>query len=184
MSYVAETALFGAVDLTSVDPTGPGAVNLVAGTGSGRAAFPGEIIRGYDPIYGAGEFIFLKGVASLAVGDWVTYNALTGATTRWAGTANTGMPLAVAISTPSSSQWGWFQVSGNAVATCSGTVAAGDAAFYSATAAVKTAAVAGKQVLNCVAALANGGTPSGGSALASTLAVYTINRPFVQGQIT
>jgi hypothetical protein len=68
--------------------------------------------------------------------------------------------------------------------TVSGTVAAGDSAFFSATASLKTAAVAGKQVLNCTAALANGGTVVTGSALASTQAIYTIQRPFCQGQIT
>jgi hypothetical protein len=180
MAFVQKDVVMGEADLTTVDPLGPG----VYGTGSGRSAFLGAIVRGYDAVYGEGEFIFLKGVASLAVGDVVEYNGLTGATTRWAGTANTGKPLAIAISAPTASQYGWFQIAGNAVVTCSGTVAAGDSAYFSATASVKSAAAAGKQVLNMIAVLANGGTPTGGTALASTQAVYTIQRPFCQGAIT
>lgn len=35
----------------------------------------GDIQRAYDPDYGVGEFIYLKGVASTAVGSVVVYNA-------------------------------------------------------------------------------------------------------------
>ena len=180
MAFTLQANAIGAPTITDVTAIAPGISNL-----PGTVLEPqlGEIRLGWDPALGSAEFIYLKGVASLAVGDVVTYNALTGATTRWAGTANTGAPLAIAVSTPTASQYGWFQISGNAIVTCSGTVAAGDAAFYSATATVKTAAVNGKQVLNCVAASANGATV-GTTTLASTQAVYTINRPFVQGQIT
>jgi hypothetical protein len=144
----------------------------------------GTIVRGYDANLGEGEFIYLLGAASTAAGDVVSYNAYTGATTRWAGTANTGAPLAVAVTAnTSSSAYGWYQLAGNAVVNCSGTVAAGDAAFFSATAQVKTAAAAGKQVLNCVAATANNATV-GGSALGTGFAVYTVQRPFAQGAIT
>jgi hypothetical protein len=73
--------------------------------------------------------------------------------------------------------YGWYQISGNAVVNISGTVAAGDSAYFNATAQLKSAAVAGKQVLNATAASANG-VPSTG------FAVYTIQRPFAQGAIT
>jgi hypothetical protein len=182
-NWVQKDTFLGEADLSIVDAVGPGPVNLVAGTGSGRAAFPGAIVRGYHPDFGEAEFIFLKGVASLAVGDVVSYNALTGATTRWAGTANSGAPLAVAISTPSSSQWGWFAVGGNVPANVSGTVAAGDIVNFASTATLKSAAAAGKQVLNAVAASANGATV-GGTVLVSTQAVYSVMRPFCQGAIT
>jgi len=180
MAFVLQSNVLGVPTTTDVTAIAPGTSNL---PGVVLEAQLGEIRQGWDTALGSGEFIYLKGVASLAVGDVVSFNAYTGATTRWAGTANTGVPLAVAVSTPTSSQYGWFQVGGNAIVTCSGTVAAGDAAFFSATAALKTAAVAGKQVLNIVAASANGATV-GTTALASTQAVYTLNRPFVQGQIT
>jgi hypothetical protein len=72
----------------------------------------GFIITMTDTTYGSGEFIYLKGAASTAIGDVVSYNAFTGATTRWAGTAITGVPLAVAMSAnTSTSGYGWYQIS-------------------------------------------------------------------------
>lgn len=174
MAFTATNPTLGIVNLTDVDPT-PGAV--------GRWPQFGTVVQGVDPSLGAGEFIFLKGVASLAAGDWVTYNGLTGVTTRWAGTANTGQPIAVAVGTPSATQGGWFQIGGNALANVGGTVAAGDSAFFNATATTKSAAVAGKQVLGAIAATANGATV-GNVTASATQAVYTLNRPVVQGQIT
>lgn len=174
MAFVATTPTLGIVNLTDVDPS-----PLTAG----RWPAYGSVVHGIDSSLGGGEFVFLKGVASLAAGDWVTYNAVTGVTTRWAGTANTGQPLAVAVGTPSATQGGWFQIGGNVLATVTGTVAAGDAAFFSATASTKTAAAAGKQVLGAVAATANGATV-GNVVCTSTQAIYTINRPHVQGAIT
>lgn len=178
---VCSTPGVGVVNLTDVTTLAPGVGNLPS-----LVYFPqlGTIVTGHDNLLGGGEYIFLKGVASLAVGDVVEYNGLTGVTTRWAGTANTGKPLAVAISAPSATQYGWFQISGNAIATISSTVAAGDSAFFSATATLKTAPAAGKQVLNCIAALANGGTIATGFTVTSTQAVYSISRPFCQGQIS
>lgn len=182
-TWIQKDTFLGEADLSIVDPVGPGPVNLVAGTGSGRAAFPGAIVRGYHPDFGETEFIFLKGVAALTVGDVVSYNALTGATTRWAGTANSGVPLAVAISLPTATQWGWFAIGGNVPINVSGAVAAGDSAYFNATAQVKSAAVASKQVNNCVAASASGATV-GGTVLVAGQAAYTIQRPFAQGAIT
>lgn len=184
-SWVATKPVLGIVNLMDItaDPglgtPGPGQLPSVT-----MAAQFGEIVTGWEPNLGSGEFIFLKGVASLNAGDVVSYNAFTGVTTRWAGTANTGWPLAIALSNPTGSQNGWFQIAGNAITTVSGTVAADDSAYFSATAALKSAAVAGKQVLGCHAALANGGAVTAALSLASTQALYTIQRPFVQGAIT
>lgn len=63
--------------------------------------------------YGSGEFIYLLGVASTAVGTWVTYNMDDGSTTRLA--ANAIGPVAVAMSANVASQYGWYQISGKAV---------------------------------------------------------------------
>src|SRR5262245_60668132 len=69
---------------------------------------------------GVGEFIWLPGVASTAAGDFVSYTTSNGAanggsTTRWAGTANTGQPLAVATAATVASTWGWYQIAGSAI---------------------------------------------------------------------
>ena len=136
----------------------------------------GKIVRAKDPTYGAGEFIYLTGVASTAVGDWVSYNSVTGATVRWAGTAGEGRPLAVAMSANVASQYGWYQIGGNAVANISGTVAAGDKVFWQATATTSSTQVNGKQVQAAIAAGANG-TPATGQAL------INIDRPSGQDQV-
>lgn len=73
----------------------------------------GEIRKASDPTYGAGEFIYLKGVASTAVGSWVTYNLDDGSTTLLA--ANAIGPVGVAMSANVASQYGWYQISGKAV---------------------------------------------------------------------
>lgn len=131
---------------------------------------------------GVGEFIFLPGVASTTAGDWVSYVTSDGggtgpnygaATTRWAGTASSGIPLAIATAATVASTWGWYQISGSAICKISGTIAAGNGAAWQATATVQAAAVTGKNVVAVQATSANG-VPSAG------LAIYTLNRPAVQ----
>lgn len=73
----------------------------------------GHIITATDPTYGTGEFIFLKGVASTAVGSWVKYN-LDDATTSLLTTGDDG-PVAVAMSACVADKAGWYQISGKAV---------------------------------------------------------------------
>lgn len=73
----------------------------------------GTIVQATDPTYGVGEFIFLKGVASTAVGSWVTYNLDDWSTALLA--ANAIGPVAVAMSANVASQYGWYQISGKAV---------------------------------------------------------------------
>lgn len=146
----------------------------------------GTIRRFYDSTgkYGIGEFIYLPGVASLAVGDVVNYlisagvSAATDATvTRWAGGAYSGMPVAIATTAnTATTTFSWYQIGGAAVVNVSGTVAAGDKAMYLTTATVATAAVSGKQIIGMVAASAQ-------SVPASLQAIYTLDRPHVQSQV-
>lgn len=66
--------------------------------------------------YGEGEFIYLKGVASTAIGTWVTFNSDDFATTRAAsGAPGTLGPVAVAMSANVASQYGWYQIYGKAI---------------------------------------------------------------------
>lgn len=127
---------------------------------------------------GAGEFIWLPGVASTAAGDWVSYVTSDGAnsggaTARWAGTASTGYPLAVATAATVASTWGWYQIVGAAVCNTNGTIAAGNGAAWQATATVQAAAVTGKNVIGVQAGSANG-VP------AANQAIYTLRYPTVQ----
>lgn len=142
----------------------------------------GTIINAVDPVYGAGEFILLKGVASTVVGSVVTWNGGGGTptfqTTLAPSTANLAQSLAVAMSANVANQIGWYQIGGNAVVATNGTLAAGPGPVYLAgSGQVTSTPAAGKQVLNAINVTATG-TPAAG------LAVVEINRPFAQGAIT
>jgi len=116
-----------------------------------------------DPTYGAGEFVYLKGVASTAVGNAVIYDQYAGTSTR--AVAGSRGPVGVAMSANVASQYGWYQVSGSAVVT-SGTVVAGGLVYVTATAGtLDDAVVAGDKIDGVVFKTANG-TPGTGLAVA------------------
>lgn len=143
----------------------------------------GRIIRGRDPVYGSGEFIYLLGVASTVVGSVVTWNGnATGTptyqTTLAPATANLAQPLAVAMGATLAANYGWYQISGQAVVATNGTLATGPGPVYLVgSGQVTSAATAGKQMVNAVNVTATG-TPAAGQA------VVSIDRPFAQGAIT
>lgn len=138
----------------------------------------GTIVTANDPTYGAGEFIYLKGVASTVVGSLVDYDVYLGTTALAPATAGVG-PVAVAMSANVASQYGWYQIDGAAVVKApNGMTVGADVFMLAATpGSVDDAAVAGEQILNAKVSTTTG-TPSSG------LAVIQINRPFHQGQIT
>lgn len=137
--------------------------------------FPlGKIIRANDKdttAYGVGEFIYLKGVASTAVGSWVLYNPDDYSTSLLA--ANDIGSVAVAMSANIANQYGWYQIKGKAIGKAL-TGFVNDANVYSTATAgsVDDAVVAGDRVKNAKGASAVG-TPSTG------LAEFEIDRPFV-----
>jgi hypothetical protein len=122
----------------------------------------GTIVDADDPTYGAGEFIYLLGVASTVVGSAATYNLDAGTTTLTV--ADAIGPIGVSMSINVANQYGWYQIFGKAV----GLVATGfvdDANIY-ATAVAGTAddaVVAGDRVKNAKGASAIG-TPAAGQA--------------------
>lgn len=123
----------------------------------------GSRVRAFDETYGEGEFIYMKGLASTAVGELVVYDLKSKATTR-AVTTSRG-PCAVAMSANVANQYGWYQVFGSAVMKA-GTVAAQAPVVATATAGtVDDAAVAGALVNGAVFKTADG-TPSAGFAVA------------------
>lgn len=121
--------------------------------------------------YGEGEFIYLKGVASTAVGSWVTYNSDDGSTALLA--ADAIGPVAVAMSANVASQYGWYQIQGKAVGKAL-TGFADNANVYATSTAgsVDDAVVAGDRVKRAKGASAVD-TPSTG------LAEFEISRPFM-----
>ena len=136
----------------------------------------GKIIRAEDKDttnYGAGEFIYLKGVASTAVGSWVLYSPDDFSTSLLA--ANVIGSVAVAMSASVADNYGWYQIKGKAVGKAL-TAFADNANVYSTSTSgsVDDAVVAGDRVKNAKGASAVG-TPSAG------LAEFEIDRPFVDG---
>jgi len=142
----------------------------------------GTIVKGWDPTYGEGEFIYLLGVASTTVGDVVTYNATTYQTALLTTTngENKGVAVGIAMSANVASQYGWYQIDGNAVVKKTGVAVTPQVPiFISATAGkVKVLASSGQQILG--AQTANLTTV----VTTTSTVVVTINRPHTQGQIT
>lgn len=134
----------------------------------------GTIIQAKDVAstdYGVGEFIYLKGVASTAVGSWVTYNADDNSTALLA--ADAIGPVAVAMSASVASEYGWYQISGKAVGKALASYADNGLVYATATAgSIDDAVVAGDRVKLAKGASAVG-TPSTG------LAEFEIQRPFM-----
>ena len=136
----------------------------------------GTIVRAVDSAstqYGAGEFIYLLGVASTVVGSLVVYNADNYATTL--ASANAVGPVATAMSINVADQYGWYQIQGKGVAkVLSGFADNGDCYLTSSSTAgsIDDADVAGDYVRGLLGASAIG-TPSSG------LAEVEMWRPFV-----
>ena len=138
----------------------------------------GTIVTAADPLYGAGEFIYLKGVASTVVGSLVVFDPYLATTTLAPATGGKG-PVAVAMSANVANQFGWYQIAGAAAVKAPNAMVVNAEVFMLAATpgSVDDAPVAGEQVLNAVVSTTTG-TPAAG------LALVTINRPFLQGQIT
>ena len=168
------------VGVLNIDQTDSGVVTAGGTTIPTPPSMLGNIVRGFDPVFGEGEFILLLGVASTVVGSVVRYNATTYQTTLVVNTAVQDVPVAVAMAATTAGLYGWYQISGNAVIKKTAvTVAPNVTLFLSATAGrVKVLASAGLQVV--AARSANLTTVT---STTSTITV-TINRPHLQSQIT
>ena len=134
----------------------------------------GTIVQAVDRAstdYGAGEFIYLQGVASTVLGSFVTYNADDNSTALLA--ANAIGPVATSMSINVASQYGWYQISGKAVGKCLSGYADNGLVYATATAgSIDDAVVSGDRVKLALGASAIG-TPSSG------LAEFEIQRPFM-----
>lgn len=152
---------------------------LVSATTAGRSTpgpWLGDIIRAEDKTYGNGEFIFLLGVASTAVGSWVTYNLDDFSTTLLA--ANAIGPVAVAMSANGALGYGWYQISGKGVAkVLTGFLDNGNLYATATAGSADDAIVAGDLIKNAKGASAVG-TPSAG------LAEVELYRPFMDDGLT
>jgi len=112
----------------------------------------GTVIRAKDPTYGEGEFIYLKGVASTVVGSVVEYN-----TSFQTGLETTALaepqPNAVAMSACVADEYGWYQISGNAIVTKANTVSFAADAPLAAGAGLGIAVVSGLAINGAIVAV-------------------------------
>lgn len=144
---------------------------LIGNVDTAAAVSVGTIVTATDPTYGAGEFIYLKGLDTTARGTWVTYNLDDGSTALLA--ANAIGPVAVAMGATVTGTWGWYQIQGKAVGKALAAFADNGNVYATATAgSIDDAVVAGDRVKGAVGASAVD-TPSTG------LAEFEIARPFM-----
>ena len=151
----------------------PGA-QPIAETSTTRKHVLGTLCRAWDETYGEGEFIYLLGVASTVVGNLVTYNATTYQTALTPDTAGFQAPVAVAMSANVASQYGWYQISGLAVATKADTVSFAAGAGFTTSAGLAVAVVTGRCVLGGVVRVV------ASAKTAVTTVALAINRPHNQ----
>ena len=132
----------------------------------------GTIVNAKDPTYGQAEFIYLTGVASTAVGAWVTYD-VDGASALLVASA-VG-PVAIAMSANVAASYGWYMIHGkHSAGLCWGSLALASNAILYATASaglVDDAVVSGDVIVN---AKVDAAKTTGGSTVA-----VEIYRPFV-----
>ncbi|MEH6743902.1 hypothetical protein [Hyphomonas sp.] len=74
----------------------------------------GDIVKMKHATYGVGEFIYLKGLDTTAVGSVVTYNSDDYSTTL--AVANAVGPVATSMSANVTDSYGWYQIGGKGVA--------------------------------------------------------------------
>ena len=132
----------------------------------------GKNIRALDVAatdYGSGEFVYLKGLASTAVGECVMYSE-DGHATKLA-VANDAGSIAFAMSACVTGEFGWYQVKGKAVGLALASFGDNAACYLTATAgSIDDEVVAGDRLHGCISASAVD-TPSTG------LAELEINYP-------
>jgi len=139
----------------------------------------GTICRARDTAgtYGEGEFIYLKGVASTAVGDWVGYSPALGTSVR--AVANGNYPLAVAMSAcNTTTKYGWYQISGVAQANglTSITHSSGFLWLTSTAGSVDDASVIGDAIINARKTTTV-------HVVGTFLDTYNISRPFTTNRV-
>lgn len=136
----------------------------------------GGVYRAFDPTYGEGEFIVLKGVAATAIGSAVIYDPTTYQTTLCPVTTNQARPVAFAMSANLAATFGFYQIGGSAVVLKSvGTKLSGSVAV-----AIKsTGKIGGTATGTKILGARNVVTATS----AATTAILIIDRPHMEGGV-
>lgn len=167
MAFVPSEGYPGLVSFTNVD------------TSANRTIPVGTIVRGFDSTNGGGEFIYLAGVGSLAIGSLVTWNPVDKTTTLVPNTAKLGYPVAVSMAAnTATTSYSWFQISGAASVLKSAAAIAKLAriAISGTAGSVLGTSTAGKFVCNAIAV--------NSTVSATTFAKVLLNRPYMENIAT
>lgn len=140
----------------------------------------GTIISAYDPTYGAGEFIYLKGCASTTVGSIVNYKGTTYLSALGYAGENVAGPLAIAMSANVADQYGWYQISGLAVASkaCTVSFAAAAKVAVSSSTGLAVATISGNEIQGAMVSAVASATAG------RTTVTLVVNRPSNQGRVS
>jgi hypothetical protein len=131
----------------------------------------GTIVRAKDPDLGVGEFIYLDGVASTVLGSIVRYDD-TFQTALNTSALTDSLPLAVAMAACTASYYGWYQISGMAVAKKASATTFADGAGLGSASGLAIAVSTNVQIQGAVVRTV---TTSSGSA--ANYVAIAINRP-------
>ena len=167
MAFVPSEGYPGLVSFTNVDAS------------AARTIPVGTIVRGFDSSLGGGEFIYLAGVTSNAIGALATWNPVDKTTTLVPNTAKLGYPVAVSLTAnTTATSYSWYQISGAAsVLKSAAAIAKGARIAISGTAGtVLGTSTAGKFVNNAIAV--------NSTVSATTFAKILINRPYMENHAT
>lgn len=140
----------------------------------------GTIVTATDPTYGEGEFIYLTGVASTVVGSIVNYKGTTYQTALGYAGENVPGPLAVAMSANGAGAYGWYQISGLAVAAkaCTVSFAAAAKVAVGSSSGLAVATLSGQEIQGAMVSAVASATAG------RTTVTLVINRPSSQGRVT
>jgi hypothetical protein len=166
MAYVPHTPHLGFPPIAQT-----GALSALAGR-STPGPWLGDIIRAQDPVYGVGEFVFVKGVAACTIGSALLINEDDWSTTLLLSGASQIGPVGISMSANIASNYGWAQISGKGFVVSGGAIA--DNALVYATAVggkVDDAVIAGARVKNALFAST--------VAAVDLLTEIELNRPFM-----
>lgn len=131
----------------------------------------GTIVRASNSTLGTGEFIYLKGVASTLLG-WIVRYDDTFQTAADTSALTDSLPLAIAMAATTASYYGWYQISGMAVAKKASATTFADGAGLAAGSGLAIAVSTNVQIQGAVVRTAT--TTSGAAANYVSIA---INRP-------
>jgi hypothetical protein len=182
MTYYLNENRIGGLPIAAIDTGVP--YVLPGGAAAVRPKSPtmlGSIVRAVDTDLGEGEFICLKGVAGTVIGSCVVWDATFATTLAAAAAATSGArPVAFAMAANvSPNTFGWYQISGNAIAAKD----TGAAVNPNSPIAIASAGAVGPSAAGLEIEGARSTNGSTVLAATPTLPIF-VSRPTVQGRIT